>query len=57
MVILMDDEDCENEGDLIMVVECVCIEDINFMVKYVCGLVCMLMICECCECFGLLLMV
>ncbi|MCS7958498.1 3,4-dihydroxy-2-butanone-4-phosphate synthase, partial [Pseudomonas aeruginosa] len=29
MVILMDDEDRENEGDLIMAAECVRTEDIN----------------------------
>ena len=31
MVILMDDEDRENEGDLIIAASCVRSEDINFM--------------------------
>ena len=33
MVILMDDEDRENEGDLIIASECVAAEHINFMAK------------------------
>ena len=49
MVILMDDEDRENEGDLIMAAECVRTEDINFMVKHARGLVCMPMTRERCE--------
>ncbi|MED5610144.1 bifunctional 3,4-dihydroxy-2-butanone-4-phosphate synthase/GTP cyclohydrolase II [Pseudomonas sp. JH-2] len=57
MVILMDDEDRENEGDLIMAAECVRTEDINFMVKYARGLVCMPMTRERCERLGLPLMV
>ncbi|HEX4909515.1 MAG TPA: 3,4-dihydroxy-2-butanone-4-phosphate synthase, partial [Permianibacter sp.] len=31
MVILMDDEDRENEGDLVMAAECVTPDAINFM--------------------------
>ena len=31
MAVLMDDEDRENEGDLIMAAECVRAEDVNFM--------------------------
>ena len=34
MVIIMDDEDRENEGDLIMAAEAVKPEDINFMAHY-----------------------
>lgn len=34
MVIIMDDEDRENEGDLLMAAEFVRPEDINFMAKY-----------------------
>ncbi|MDP5030031.1 MAG: bifunctional 3,4-dihydroxy-2-butanone-4-phosphate synthase/GTP cyclohydrolase II [Paraglaciecola sp.] len=41
MVILMDDEDRENEGDLIMAAEHVTPEAINFMVTHARGLVCM----------------
>jgi len=40
MVILMDDEDRENEGDLIMAAEMVTPEAINFMAKYGRGLIC-----------------
>ncbi|BDR66266.1 riboflavin biosynthesis protein RibBA [Clostridium tetani] len=41
MVIVVDDEDRENEGDLLMAAEKVTPEYINFMIKYGRGLVCM----------------
>jgi len=41
MVILMDDEDRENEGDLIMAASQVRAEDINFMARYGRGLICL----------------
>lgn len=41
MVILMDDEDRENEGDLIMASHHVRPADINFMAKYGRGLICL----------------
>lgn len=41
MVILMDDEDRENEGDLVMASECVKPQDINFMATHARGLVCL----------------
>ncbi|NNL65920.1 MAG: bifunctional 3,4-dihydroxy-2-butanone-4-phosphate synthase/GTP cyclohydrolase II [Myxococcales bacterium] len=41
MVILVDDEDRENEGDLCMAAECVTPEAINFMVTHARGLVCL----------------
>ena len=41
MVILVDEEDRENEGDLVMAAEHVTPEAINFMVKYARGLVCL----------------
>ena len=41
MIILVDDEDRENEGDLTMAAEKVRPEDINFMAKYGRGLVCL----------------
>lgn len=41
MVILMDDEDRENEGDLVMAADCVTPEAINFMAKEGRGLICM----------------
>ena len=40
MVIVVDDEDRENEGDLIAAAECATDETINFMIKYARGLVC-----------------
>jgi 3,4-dihydroxy 2-butanone 4-phosphate synthase/GTP cyclohydrolase II len=41
MVVIVDDEDRENEGDLIMAAEKVRPEDINFMVTHARGLVCL----------------
>ncbi len=41
MVILMDDEDRENEGDLIMAAEAVTPEAINFYSSEACGLICL----------------
>jgi 3,4-dihydroxy 2-butanone 4-phosphate synthase/GTP cyclohydrolase II len=43
MVILVDDEDRENEGDLCMAAEKVTPEAINFMAKYGRGLICLAM--------------
>lgn len=57
MVILMDDEDRENEGDLVMAAEFCDAEAINFMAKYGRGLICMPMTRERCEQLGLPLMV
>ncbi len=56
MVILMDDEDRENEGDLIIASECVTGEHINFMAKHARGLICMPMTRERCETLKLPLM-
>ena len=56
MVILMDDEDRENEGDLIMAAECCKPEHINFMAKHARGLICMPMTRERCETLKLPLM-
>ncbi len=41
MVILMDDEDRENEGDLVMAAPMVRPQDINFMATYARGLICL----------------
>lgn len=41
MVILMDDEDRENEGDLIIAAEAVTAEHINFFASQACGLICL----------------
>ena len=43
MVILVDDEDRENEGDLCMAAEAVTPEAVNFMAKYGRGLICLSM--------------
>ncbi|KHL70299.1 3,4-dihydroxy-2-butanone 4-phosphate synthase [Pseudomonas flexibilis] len=56
MVILMDDEDRENEGDIIMAAECCQAEHINFMARHARGLICMPMSKERCERLNLPLM-
>src|SRR5947207_15764829 len=57
MIILMDDEDRENEGDLCMAAETVTPEAINFMAKYGRGLICLPMAEERIEALGLPMMV
>jgi hypothetical protein len=57
MVILMDDEDRENEGDIIMAAEHCGAEHINFMARHARGLICMPMSRDRCERLGLSLMV
>ena len=57
MVILVDDEDRENEGDVIMAAEFCKPEHINFMAKHARGLICMPMSRERCRRLGLSLMV
>lgn len=57
MVILMDDEDRENEGDLIMAAEHVSAEAINFMATYGRGLICLTLTQERCAQLNLPLMV
>ena len=57
MVILMDDEDRENEGDLILAAEMVTPEAINFMAKYGRGLICLTLSKDRCERLRLPLMV
>ena len=57
MVILLDDEDRENEGDLIMAAEQVRAEDINFMARYARGLICLTLSSERCRQLDLPLMV
>jgi 3,4-dihydroxy 2-butanone 4-phosphate synthase/GTP cyclohydrolase II len=53
MVILMDDEDRENEGDLIMAAEHITPEAINFMATHGRGLICLTMTKSRCENLGL----
>ncbi|BCU07327.1 bifunctional 3,4-dihydroxy-2-butanone-4-phosphate synthase/GTP cyclohydrolase II [Allochromatium tepidum] len=57
MVIIMDDEDRENEGDLLMAADCVTPEAVNFMAKYGRGLICLTLTKERCERLHLPLMV
>ena len=57
MVILMDDEDRENEGDLLMCADAVRPEDINFMARFGRGLVCLTLTQEKCRALRLPLMV
>ncbi len=57
MVILMDDEDRENEGDLIMAADMVTAEAVNFMAKFGRGLICQTLTKARCEQLNLPLMV
>jgi 3,4-dihydroxy 2-butanone 4-phosphate synthase/GTP cyclohydrolase II len=57
MAVLMDDEDRENEGDLIMAADCVRAEDVNFMARYGRGLICLTLTRERCRQLRLPLMV
>eukprot|EP01037_Dinobryon_pediforme_P046735 gene46735-60225_t len=49
MVILVDEEDRENEGDLVLATDFVTPEAINFMVKHARGLVCLTLTEEHCD--------
>ena len=53
MVIVSDDEDRENEGDLLIAAEHITPEAINFMAKYGRGLICLTLTKERCEFLGL----
>lgn len=57
MVILVDDEDRENEGDLIMAASWVRPEDVNFMARFARGLICLTLTRERCKQLNLPLMV
>ncbi|HYM34155.1 MAG TPA: 3,4-dihydroxy-2-butanone-4-phosphate synthase, partial [Steroidobacteraceae bacterium] len=57
MVVIMDDESRENEGDLIMAAEHARAEDINFMARYGRGLICLTLTRERCKQLRLPLMV
>lgn len=57
MVIIMDDEDRENEGDLLLAADRVTPEAINFMAKYGRGLICLTLTKERCQRLRLPLMV
>jgi 3,4-dihydroxy 2-butanone 4-phosphate synthase/GTP cyclohydrolase II len=53
MIVLVDAEDRENEGDLVCAAEAVTPEIINFMAKYGRGLICLPMTPEACDSLGL----
>lgn len=57
VVIVVDDEDRENEGDMICAADCVTPEIINFMTKQARGLICVSLTEERCEALGLDMMV
>ena len=57
MVIIMDDEDRENEGDFLIAASCVRPEDINFMARHGRGLICLTLTKERCQQLNLSLMV
>ena len=57
MVVMMDNEDRENEGDLILAASCARPEDINFMARFGRGLICLTLTRERCEQLQLPLMV
>src|SRR5215467_9224473 len=57
MVILVDEEDRENEGDLLMAAEFVTPESINFMARHGRGLICLTLTEERCRQLSLPLMV
>ncbi len=53
LIVLVDDEDRENEGDLVCAAEKVTPEIINFMAKYGRGLICLPLTAEKCDSLGL----
>jgi len=53
MIVLVDDPDRENEGDLVMLAEHTTAESINFMAKEARGLICMPMSSDLCDDLGL----
>jgi 3,4-dihydroxy 2-butanone 4-phosphate synthase/GTP cyclohydrolase II len=56
MVVVVDDEDRENEGDLVMAAEFVSSDDINFMTRQAGGWICLTLTPERCDELGLELM-
>ena len=53
MVVLVDDENRENEGDLVMAAEKATPEAVNFMVRNACGELCLALTAEKCDSLGL----
>ena len=56
MVVLMDDEDRENEGDLVIAAECANADHVNFMARFGRGLICLTLSREHCRRLNLPLM-
>jgi 3,4-dihydroxy 2-butanone 4-phosphate synthase / GTP cyclohydrolase II len=57
VIIVVDDEDRENEGDFVCAADCITPEIVNFMAKHGRGLICVPLVEERCEELGLDLMV
>ncbi len=57
MVVIMDDENRENEGDLLMAASVVSADDVNFMARYGRGLICLTLTQKHCKQLNLPLMV
>ena len=57
MVVIVDHEDRENEGDLMIAADKIKPEDINFMLRYARGLMCLTLTQNRCKMFGIPLMV
>ncbi len=57
MVVIMDDEDRENEGDLLMASSAVTADDVNFMARYGRGLICITLTEQRCKQLNLPLMI
>ena len=57
MVVIMDDEDRENEGDLLMSAADVSADDVNFMARYGRGLICLTLTQQRCQQLSLPLMI
>jgi 3,4-dihydroxy 2-butanone 4-phosphate synthase/GTP cyclohydrolase II len=57
MVVIVDSEDRENEGDIAVAAEFITAEQVNFMATHARGLICMTMAPEICDRLGLELMV
>ena len=57
MVVIMDDEDRENEGDLLMASSAVTADDVNFMARYGRGLICITLTQQRCQQLNLPLMI
>ncbi len=57
MVVIMDDEDRENEGDLLMASGAVTADDVNFMARYGRGLICITLTEQRCKQLSLPLMI